>query len=802
MYRKVTRNAQRKMRRESPMRSAHTRLWLAGALLAGALLLWLAHRDWLPHFNATLLGVSPDGFKNYSTLIYHVRHDSLFAEYRGMSYPMGEHVLFTDNQPLLAALLKWYHERIHSLTGREVGIFNIILLLSQLAGVAVYYLLLRRLRVGAWYAAAVSLGVIFLSPQYNRINAHFGLSHPWIIPLLLLLLCKYEESYNRRYQSILIGLLTVASAQLHFYYLGLIALFTSLYMAAQWLRRPTLRNARARLIHLMIMVAIPYALLNFWLHWTHYSTFRPKHVLGIGDYIGYLDAIFLPYKGMPLHDWISRTFTPIAQRDYEAWSYVGVVGFLFTVAALFSGLRVLTRSQSWESKTYSRIHINYLRSLFFASVVLTAYACGVPYAIKGLEWTLEYLGPLKQFRSQGRFVWAFYYVINLLAFYAIWRWHKRLRQNKRLSVRIGAWALLFLPLLVLAYEATIFQQWRNKEPRWRNLFSAATLNTEEDQWLHKLDFSRYQALLPMPYYHAGSECFNFSMDYNNFTRMQAASVMHGIPDMGNFLSRTPLDQTLHSIQLILKPCQPPRIFSLMTDTRPIAVVCEAKDWDWFRGQYPHLLSEAPIVYSDPTVKVAELRPEYVENYRRARTDEADERINSGQLARKGAWLVENADLPLLYEGFDTHGGSKVVFQGDGALCGIMSDTVTLWRGNLASLGAAQGELRLSIWIHASHNGAMTHHINFVHRDKNTGAIRSELTHGLLWHPKAVLEDWVLFDVPFNVDTAPETETHIFLYKKNRPHPFCADEMLIYHPDGQNYMLRDKHVVHNNIWYVR
>lgn len=800
MYRKVTRNAQRKMRRESPLRSAHTRLGLAGALIVGALLLWLAHRDWLPHANETLLGTSPDCFKNYSTSIYHIRHDSLFAEYRGMNYPMGEHVLFTDNQPLLTELLKFYHERIRSIEGREIGILNIILLLSQLLGVAVYYLLLRRLHVGAWYAAAVSLGVIFLSPQYNRINAHFGLSHPWIIPLLLLLLCRYEESYNRRYQSILIGLLTIVAAQFHFYYLALIGLFTSLYMLTQWLRRPGLRNARTRLIHLMIMVAIPCAILNFWVHWTHYSTLRPQHVKGIGDYIGYLDATFLPYKGMPLHDWISRVFTPIAQRDYESWAYVGVVGFLFTIWALFSGFRIF--AHNWEGKAYQRIHGNYLRSLFIASILLTAYALGVPYAIKGLEWTLEYMGPLKQFRSQGRFVWAFYYIINLLAFYAIWHWYKKLRKNKRTVIRAASWVVLLLPLLTLAYEATLFQQLRNKEPRWRNLFNPETLNREEDQWLYKFDFSRYQALYPAPYYHAGSECFNFGMDYNNFTRMQSASVMHGIPDIGSFLSRTPLDHTLYSAQFALAPCQPPRIFNLMTDTRPIAVVGEAKDWDWLRSLYPHLLAESPIVYSDETVKVAELRPEHVEKYRRAQIAQAEARIQSGQLTRRGAWLVERPELPLYYDSFDTQTGSKVVFQGSGALCGMMSDTTTLWRGSLASLGEAQGELRLSIWIHASHNGAMMHDLHFVHRDKNTGAIRNVQSHGLLWHPKTVVDDWVLFDVAFDADMTPEAETHIFLHKKNRPHPFCADELLIYHPNAQNYMLRDNHVVHNNLWYER
>ena len=53
-----------------------------------------------------MFGGGGDGFKNYMTTNWHLAHDSSYVHYGGMNYPYGEHVLFTDNQPLFSAGLQ------------------------------------------------------------------------------------------------------------------------------------------------------------------------------------------------------------------------------------------------------------------------------------------------------------------------------------------------------------------------------------------------------------------------------------------------------------------------------------------------------------------------------------------------------------------------------------------------------------------------------------------------------------------------------------------------------------------------
>ncbi len=170
-------------------------------------LIWLKHGEWLKAPGDYMLTDSPDGFKNYVTTIWHVQRDSTLTHYGGMNYPFGEHVLFTDNQPIFSGALQWWDRNVASMSGRTVGAMNIFQVISLLFGCAAMFLLLRKLHLPVWFAGWVALGVVFLSPQINRFDGHFGLSHTFVFPLLLYLLCRYEERRSRRYQSLQIGIL-------------------------------------------------------------------------------------------------------------------------------------------------------------------------------------------------------------------------------------------------------------------------------------------------------------------------------------------------------------------------------------------------------------------------------------------------------------------------------------------------------------------------------------------------------------------------------------------------------------------
>lgn len=177
------------------MKKATRAKWLGllAALTLALALMSIKHREWMLAPNDFIFGESPDGFKNYLTAAYHIERDLQATHYEGMNYPFGEHVLFTDNQPILSTFFQFIHQHVMDLTGQSVGIYNTIQLLSWIAGAGVLFLFLFRLKLPAWYAVPASLGILFLSPQYNRFDGHFGLSHTWIFPLLLLLLLRYEE---------------------------------------------------------------------------------------------------------------------------------------------------------------------------------------------------------------------------------------------------------------------------------------------------------------------------------------------------------------------------------------------------------------------------------------------------------------------------------------------------------------------------------------------------------------------------------------------------------------------------------
>ncbi len=45
-----------------------------------------------------------DGLQSYVNMEYHIRYDTSYMRCNSMNYPYGEHVFFSNNQPLLPAI--------------------------------------------------------------------------------------------------------------------------------------------------------------------------------------------------------------------------------------------------------------------------------------------------------------------------------------------------------------------------------------------------------------------------------------------------------------------------------------------------------------------------------------------------------------------------------------------------------------------------------------------------------------------------------------------------------------------------
>lgn len=787
----------------SPKRG-HTFWGLVGVLAVAAILIWIKHGFWLSAPNEFMLGNSQEGFKNYMTSAWHVQHDSSYVHYTGMDYPFGEHVLFTNNQPMVSAGIKWWSRHVYDVNDRVVGIINWLQALSMIFGAGVIYLLLRKLHLRVWYAGIAALGIAFLSPQYNRFEDQFGLSHIWVLPMLLLLLCRYEERFSRRYQSLLIGILIWFSAQLHFYNLGVSAAFLGFYTLFQILVDRSWRSTWTRLSHLIAMILLPFALLNIWLHWSDYCPDRPSTPAGFTEYIGHWEGVFLPYDYFPMHRWIDHLITPIRSLNAEMQAYAGLVVFLFTLWLIFLR-RFRLFEPEWESAAYHRVHKNYLRGICFAAFATLIFGLGFPFSIKGFEWMVEYLGPFRQFRDVGRFTWVFYYAINILAFYILWnksqrmqiseQWLSLIRSRSSEAARyfpaVAKWSLTLLPLLILCWEAFYFQRHKlvHTIP---NLAQRSKVVDSPNHWLNKVDFARFQALMPLPYYHMGSENVWVEPFFPLFEKVQYTALQTGVPDMGVFMSRTAVSRTVKSLQFALTACESPALLSELPDNRPIALMIEPSLWEETQKKYPHLLSKASTVYNGPELRIMSLVPDSVRIWAQQQARKiAAEMDRSATFDAGGGFRSEKQPQWFTSLNFDSITTSEYKFQGAGAGYGILGDTTVIWNNNIP-----KGLYTFSIWIKADADMGMTQELGVL--ETNTGFLRRQSgfpSAGI----QTIVRGWALFECPFEVKKE-GSQVKIFLCNQHVNLPFWYDEALIKNRDFTLYRREPGWVVRNNFWY--
>ena len=267
----------------------------AGGILAVIILviaiLFIRQPKLLTEPNSWLINDSFDGFRSYAALVYHVRHDSTYAHYEGMNYPYGDKAAFTDNLPLIANSVKFISTHITDLSAYCCGILNGFLMLSIVLCAVFIFLSFRNLKLPSWYAVPIAIGITMLSPQLLRLPAHYGLAHPFVVPLLFWMSLIFHK--NKRWSfSLLIALVLFLCAQIHFY---LFALGGSLVMGLLAFKTLFSYNKKALLIngfHLLIQVVLPLVILQVLM--SDSLPDRPSKPYGFFAYKAIWESVFLP----------------------------------------------------------------------------------------------------------------------------------------------------------------------------------------------------------------------------------------------------------------------------------------------------------------------------------------------------------------------------------------------------------------------------------------------------------------------------------------------------------------------------
>jgi hypothetical protein len=452
-----------------------------------------------------------------------------------------------------------------------------------------------------WYAIVVANALTFLAPQNLRFGPHLGLAPPFVIPAILYGLILLEKKPKISI-SIYLSLVLFLTAMLHFYFFAIGTMMIGLYYVFSSIRHLNLKWVYVNFPYYIGAIVPPTAFFLFWMILKDPIADRPSKPLGFLLYRSKWEGIFL-FPKIPFWDWVDHNIIKIENVEFEGWAYVGLVAGIFTLSTLIFWF--LRRCKLPLLPYIGEGNEKYAYPMLGTGVVIAFIACGVPFNIKGLAFLLDYTGPLRQFRSIGRFAWVFYFVLNIIAFTSI---YNRFIKLNRHVVRLIAFTIV---LGILTYEAWVFSYTKYMFSQVKEVENLQPGKKFTD--IPEIDYADFQAILPIPYINIGNNNFAAVGNGNIIQYSMVMSAQTGLPITGAMLTRTSTSQTFKQMQLVSKPFQHPIILDEYPNKKPLLLLVSndlSKDDSLL---YSHLFLDQKILYESKLWRLYRLELENFDN---------------------------------------------------------------------------------------------------------------------------------------------------------------------------------------------
>ena len=493
-----------------------------------------------------------DGMKNIFTLVSYVKeplNEGLF-KYNSFQYPFGDYIYYTDNDPILAMPLKWFSHHVYDITGYTVIILNLTVILNiALCGMLLFYVF-RKLVDNELIALLLALILPWVNMQVFRIWAgHYAFSYSsFTVFAIVLFMLWHKYRGNGRKQLLVAGGMTFFSFITFLgqgYYLAIITIFLAsclfVYGIYNWRTSIGKRSIVISLIYSVAAFAITISIIALT---DKYLPLRKEAANGydwMAQKVRFM-SLFSKYEfqhiGFPFY------YGPPRIADPETAAYLGNVGVYALAVLLLMLVRKEWRTHIWQAQ--KQFFGDPLKgSLFLGSLIMLFISFGEHYSTgdnPGEGWHLtNFLNPLyyihfftkrvEQFRSLERFVWPFYFCFYIWIGYTL---AYLIKQYGKTAAAIVAICIAFLG----GAEVVDYVNATQRKCEYPNPFNSAALARVKPQ---HVNFGEFQAIIPIPYYFAGSEDYNYTInDESEWSKQNyQLSYMSGLPLMSCKMSRTP-----------------------------------------------------------------------------------------------------------------------------------------------------------------------------------------------------------------------------------------------------------------------
>ncbi len=758
---------------------------VAFALLLSAIVILIFFGRSLGDLNNTYFSTGGDGFKAYYGALYHVRYDSLDYLNGAMNYPFGELSVFTDSQPPVANAIRFISRNVTDIKGWTTGILNGLMLLSFLLGVLFLFLIFSELKVKWWFGALAATGICMLSPQIARMGGHFSLSWQIWIPAMVYFLIRFHRTRKPLY-SLLIAVTIVLSGKMHPYFIG----FFGFLLGGYWIWRvfrgksdPFVWFRDVPLFFIQFLIPVFLVQLPVLLH--DAVTDRTAYPYGFNVYMGHPAGVFLP-AGKP---WlfVPEVVKVFGHLSWESLSYIGTAALAGLVGSLYVFIRKKIKKQPFGKLSDSAP----LNALFWVSVAALVFSFGVPFVFTS-GWLTDLVGPVRQLRALGRFAWLFYYLLNILVFAALF--HKTESAKRAVWWKITAAAAL----LMLFYEG--YWNMQTNTSGLNNHF--AELEDYKNQlaanaWVKDINPDEFQAILPLPYFHIGSE--NIWIDGTDESKKYAmlVSLKTGLPMTAAELSRTSVSRSFINYSLVTEPLQQTGLADYLENEKPLLVMkmqgyepTEAEEW---------LLKDAWFLTETEEFTLLGLSVDHIRTLHESWLQNVKLTYENSKLLPVNGFFVSEASTFFRVNSFD-HLPSLVSLRGEGAFTLPPREWATLIDDTLVSVPAGT-KMAVGFWIFNYMKDAyLRGNLEVVQKNSITGETTGFDYSDFFRHLKGFDGDWALVEFEFETKTADEI-LHVRVRNPVLPKTyFTIDELLIREKDTKVWKSESDYLLCNGRRY--
>ena len=738
------------------------------------------------HANSVYFSKSGDGFLTYYTSQYHVKYDKQLFHDGSMNYPFGENAFFTTCQPGVSNFIKCI-QPIADLSNYVTGITNLLMLFSIVFSALFLNLIFKKLKLPYWYAAIGATAIAFLSPQMHRLGGHFTLAYQFAIPCYIYLLMLFYDSPSIK-KSLFIAALTFLMAVSHMYFLVFFVFLLFPFWGVLILfKKVPFKNFAFFVKHILLQFIFPFMLLELFIHIDFSVTDRTAEPWGFLIFRSNFDGIFYPF-GMLYEDIVKSFHTP-SQIEWEGVSYIGLLGI---ITLLIFAVQFISKILKRNFGELFKLSNNNLLNLFFAaSLVALLFSFGFPFVFPKLHWVWDYAGIIKQFRGIGRFAWLFYYLINILAFYTIYGLVKNARRQIVIAVQVGSLMLVSMD----AYSNIYWMQdaFNNRLPVYEDKANILP----ENRWMNSLDTSIYQAILPLPYFHVGSE--NVWFDGSSEIKNDAFSVSlkTGLPLMSVTSGRTSLSQTYKSIELVLEPSQGFSILKELPNQKPLLVIARVNQ---LTMNEKAIIAVSKLLYETENYNVYALDIDGLASLSKVLYEKKEAELLKTKTYIVGGFQLSDSLGTFVYESFNNN-KSDTAFMGSGCIQGNSRNYISLYDGKMPTTG--NSKWLYSFWMHDFKKDLYPRSTIEVALCDASGKVYKTNYNSPHRLVKMFIGNWALLEDTFALASVNDKiKITMWNDELGKGKKLLFDELLIRPSNVDVYKKADQYIFKNNRYYYR